>query len=656
MKNIYAVLLVTLLPLCHVAAWAGGAEEEIGNGIVAIDQKRYDEAYDFFTRFLNDNPDNQAGLYYRSVAALGRKSNAVALSDINQAMKKNSGFLKKAVIAKDELLVQRGLVYKAMGDDGKATSDFSEALVVNPVNVKALVGKGQVEADMGQLEQADSDFKQALTIDEANLPANLGLARNMMRRSEYGKAISLLSKMESLYPQNDDIYTMRGDAYLVMGKYREAFDDALVQITFKEDYNAELPQLVARAIQCDTYSLPKISEKVRNGENIDLWLQVRAQMNRQLDRYDEAIADYDKLENELKDVYAPVCVARGRCKFLKGDYAGAETDFKKAIELEDTPEAYAAWALLKMDEQKPDSALALINKAIDGAPDVANYYLTRGNVYVIKKNAERAIRDYETGINVDRQQTPLLYAKARMAKGRGQDATADLNHILSYELLPQPQENMKPQALHLLGKDEAAVEWQDRVLKKFPTAANCYRAALLFASMNMKGKAVEMLQKAANKGYRQFGIMQAEPELSNLKDNEEYTALLRKWKAGGSKTERKIADTTADSVKTTLPVIPCTVDGMMLTFTTNNDTAQIFTISKLDVQMLLKYGYMQKADVVRQRDSKSLDIMGVAEGDQVVLRTFKWGNKTLRNVTATVVEDPLAPILLTQGMLNVIDK
>ena len=72
--------------------------------------------------------------------------------------------------------------------------------------------------------------------------------------------------------------------------------------------------------------------------------------------------------------------------------------------------------------------------------------------------------------------------------------------------------------------------------------------------------------------------------------------------------------------------------------------------------MLLKYGYMQKNDVVSQRDKDKLDIMGIEPGSEVVLRTFKWGNKTLRNVTATIVEDPLAPIVLTQGMLNEIDK
>ena len=62
---------------------------------------------------------------------------------------------------------------------------------------------------------------------------------------------------------------------------------------------------MARAIQCDTYSLPKISAKVASGEKLDLWLQARAKMYELMDRYDDAIADYNALEQELKDTYAP---------------------------------------------------------------------------------------------------------------------------------------------------------------------------------------------------------------------------------------------------------------------------------------------------------------------------------------------------------------
>ena len=638
MKKIYAILLslIALIPLETKAASAN--ELEIGNGLLAIEEQRYDDAFKYFTNFLNDNSGNQVGLYYRSIAALGKGDKATALADINKAMNAKAGIMKKKEIKKDELLVQRGVVYLSMGQDNAAITDFSLALVVNPQNVSAYVNRGKAQAQKKDLDASDNDYKQALALEETNLQANLGLADNMTSRNDYNSAIDLLSKLNTLYPKNNAIYTQRGDAYQIMGKYKEAFDDAMEQISFQEDYTKCMPLLSARAIQCDTYSLPKISQKVTSGENLDLWLQVRAHIYSQLDRYDEAIADYNKLEETLGEEFAPVCASRGNCYRSKGDYAKACEEYKKAIYLEENADAYANWSAVKYNEGKLDSALVLVNKAVNTDPTNATYYYLRGRIREAQKNSD------------------LLYAHGALLAERKKNGANDFQNICDNEKLPLPAHNRKPLALHQQGRNTEAVEWQNKVLAKFPTAANYYDAGLLYASMNMQPKAIEMLDKAFNQGFSDFGKMKYERELRDISTTQEYAALLKKWDVADAKQSRKPAATKADTTKNDLPVIPCTVDGMMLTFTTSNDTAKIFTISVMDVQMLLKYGYMQKNDVVSQRDKEKLDIMGIEPGTEVVLRTFKWGNKTLKNVTATIVEDPLAPILLTQGMLNEIDK
>lgn len=654
MKKLLAIAFAfaSLLPLEMNAA---SNELEIGNGLVAIEEERFDDAYKYFTNFLNDNPGNQVGLYYRSLAALGKNDRATALSDINKAMTAKAGLMKKKEIKKDELMVQRGMVYMAMGQDDQAIADFSQAITINPENVAAYANRGKAQAHLKKLEEADTDYKQALSLEETNLPANLGLAENMMARNEYGQATALLSKLGTLYPKNNAVYTLRGDAYQMMGKYKEAFDDAMDQISFNEDYTKLMPLLSARAIQCDTYSLPKISNKIKAGESLDLWLQLRAKIYEQLDRYDEAIADYNKLEEQLGEEFAPVCTNRGNCYRKKGDYAAACNEYKKAIELEETADAYANWGMVKFNEGQLDSALVLMNKAVNTDPANASFYYQRGRIREAQNNSNQALRDYEMGLQVDRKASTLLYTHGLLAKANKKNGTTDLENIVDYEKVTLPANNRKPLALAQLGKSTEAVEWQNKVLAKFPTAANYYDAALLYATLDMQPKALDMLDKAFNQGYTSFGAMKYERELKEMSTTAEYAALMKKWNVADAKAPRKAA-TKTDTVKNDLPIIPCTVDGMMLTFTTSNDTAKIFTISIMDVQMLLKYGYMQKNDVVSQRDKDKLDIMGIEPGTEVVLRTFKWGNKTLKNVTATIVEDPLAPILLTQGMLNEIDK
>ncbi len=656
MRRIYTILLslTVLLPLELKAASAN--ELEIGNGLVAIEEQRFDEAFKYFTNFLNDNNGNQIGLYYRSIAALGKGDKATALSDINKAMTAKAGIMKKKEIKKDELLVQRGMVYLSMGQDDAAITDLSQALVANPSNVNAYVNRGKAQAQKKDLEASDNDYKQALSLEETNLQANLGLAENMISRNDYNGAIGLLSKLNTLYPKNNAIYTQRGDAYQIMGKYREAFDDAMEQISFQEDYTKCMPLLSGRAIQCDTYSLPKISRKISAGENLDLWLQVRAHIYEQLDRYDEAIADYNKLEETLGEEFASICASQGNCYRLKGENSKACAEFKRAIDLEETAEAYANWGAIKFNESKLDSALLLVNKAVNTDPSNANYYYLRGRIREAQKNYDQAQRDYEMGLQVDRKNSNLLYAHGALLTERKKNGSNDFANICDNEKVTLPANNRKPLALLQQGKSTEAVEWQNKVLAKFPTAANYYDAGLLYASMSMQPKALEMFDRAFNQGFSDFGKMKYERELKDISTTAEYAALMKKWNVADAKQNRKPVNTKADTAKSDLPIIPCTVDGMMLTFTTSNDTAKVFTISIMDVQMLLKYGYMQKNDVVSQRDKDKLDIMGIEPGTEVVLRTFKWGNKTLKNVTATIVEDPLAPILLTQGMLNEIDK
>lgn len=653
-KNI-PLLLLALTPLLPMRGIAASNELEIGNGVTAIEEQRYEEAYKYFTNFLNDNPGNQVGLYYRSQAALGKNDKATALQDINKAMTAKAGLMKKKEIKKDELLTQRGTVYMELGQDDNAINDFTQALALNPNNVQAYVKRGKAKAQKKELEASDNDYRKALEMEETNIEANLGLAENMMSRNEYSAATQLLSKLNTLYPKNNSVYTLRGDAYQLMGKYREAFDDAMDQVSFQEDYTKFMPLLTARAIQCDTYSLPKISNKVNSGNNLDLWLLVRAHIYEQFDRYDEAIADYNQLQESLGEEFAPVCAGRGECYRKKGETAQAAKEYQRALELEETPEAYANWSALKYNENKLDSALLLINKAVNLSPNTAAYYYQRGKIREAMNNNDQARREYEMGLQADRKSSTLLYAHGRMLKSNKKDGEADWQKIGDYEKVVCPTGNRMPLALAQLGKNTEAVEWQNKVLAKFPTAANYYDAGLLYAVLNMQPKALEMFDNAFNQGYSDFGALKYEKELKELSNTPEYAALMKKWNVADVKSVRKKVARN-DSTNSNLPIIPCTVDGMMLTFTTSSDTAKIFTISVMDVQMLLKYGYMQKHDIVSQRDRDKLDIMGLEPGTQVVLRTFKWGNKTLKNVTATLVEDPLAPILLTQGMLNEIDK
>ena len=59
----------------------------------------------------------------------------------------------------------RGLVYVAIGQLGKAESDFTQTVEINPELAEAYIHRGNIYVAMNQYEQAIQDFTKALEIN-----------------------------------------------------------------------------------------------------------------------------------------------------------------------------------------------------------------------------------------------------------------------------------------------------------------------------------------------------------------------------------------------------------------------------------------------------------------------------------------------------------
>ncbi len=392
-KNLRHLLLTLGLLLISINA-NSKATEEIGSGVRALSDQNYDYAYQFFDSYVKSNPDDGVGYYFRSQAAYYKKNNAQALSDINRALKSGKGIFKKQGITTDDMLIQRGLIYQATHNLPQAIADYTAAVQENGQNINAYINRGKSYAEIQQIAQSDSDYTQALVIDETNLDALLGIAQNKISRHQYQEAIATLNNADGLYPEEAAIYSMRGDAYQMIGKKKEAFDDIYRLIQNKDDYNSLLNLLVNRALQCDLYSLPRIGEKIAQGDTPDLWLQARARVYEAEGEYDKAIADYNQLQNILKEPFAQLCVGRGNCEAGQGDLKAAREDYNKALELEDLASGYAGLSQIMSRSGKSDSAYYYINKAIAKNPENADYYYQKGQIKETMADSAEALKDY----------------------------------------------------------------------------------------------------------------------------------------------------------------------------------------------------------------------------------------------------------------------
>lgn len=95
--------------------------------------------------------------------------------------------------------------------------------------------------------------------------------------------------------------------------------------------------------------------------------------------------------------------------------------------------------------------------------------------------------------------------------------------------------------------------------------------------------------------------------------------------------------------------VPCKINGTEMQFIFDTGASDI-TMSLTEVIFLYKQGKLSEDDFIGTQQYQIAD-GSVAEGTIVNLRTVTIGNRTLRNVQASIVHNMEAPLLLGQSAL-----
>ena len=101
-------------------------------------------------------------------------------------------------------------------------------------------------------------------------------------------------------------------------------------------------------------------------------------------------------------------------------------------------------------------------------------------------------------------------------------------------------------------------------------------------------------------------------------------------------------------------VVPIKINGVLMEFIFDTGASTI-SISQTEALFLLKQGKLTKEDFLGTQNF--IDANGdISEGTVVSLKTVEVGNKTLKNVQASIVGNLKAPLLFGQSALNQFGK
>ncbi len=262
-------------------------------GLVALDQRHYDEAGPLLTRALDLDPKNASALNNMGVLALNQRRFDEARTYLERAVDRNPGNPK--------IVNNVGLLALEQGRYDDARTWLTRSVTMDPLEVDTLNNLGKLALDEGRYDEARPYLTKALDLDPKSVDAlnNMGLLS--LDQGRHDEAMSWLTKALDLDPRNVNALNNMGTLAL----RRERYDEARTCLT--------------KALALD----PEYANALYNMGVLALDQK----------RYDEAIPWLTKVL-DLNPKNAVALNNLGWCLMNQGQYEKARKQFQKALEID----------------------------------------------------------------------------------------------------------------------------------------------------------------------------------------------------------------------------------------------------------------------------------------------------------------------------------
>ena len=670
--------LLTLIALLLVVGVQGGYTQKKNNSSnynykrameILDNDGNPDEALEWLNKQLQENPKHGDALIARAMYFYSKEEYGKSLSDLNNAIKY---YNKHNEYKMSSIYTGRAMVYEDMGELEKAIADYTTAYN----NAKKedtslshitsiLESRAHIYYTQKNYSAADNDYRLMLKHDEVNQAAMVGLARNMIMREEYKAAIEMLNNCEKYNKDYDQTYCFRLQAYDKLGEIDKAIDDAIEYYGISDNLDIELVESTLKKHL--SYALAKVSEKLNSADE-DMrtyWMVLKGQIYALGYDYTSAIDLYNQLEKEYGE-NVNTTYYRAQWYAEIDDYDRAIADMLKCVEETAEKKVYPVMHLTSFYRQNGqfDEAIKWASKLIDLIPTDAFGYYLRGWCNELKGNDKEAMKNYNAGIDVDKEY-PYIYlmrGEQYLKQGDKERANADFEEILKQDTIAEDG-TCRMYALHFLSRDAEAIEWMDKVIANDPdNKGHYYDQACLYARMGRLQESVAALRTAFEKDYRAFAHIEADDDMDAIREMPEFKALIKEYKAKPIRIEEEeVENTSSDLIASTSEVqmrkmrsgvyeVPCTINDLPLKFIFDTG-ASTTTISSVEAAFMLKNGYLKENDI-RGKEYYSTATGEIHEGTVIRLREIKIGDAVLRNVDASVTHSQQAPLLLGQSVME----
>ena len=635
----------------------------------------YEKALGLLGKQLQSSPGDVKALVFRCQLNRDLGHYGEALADINAAIKNNN---RKSGFSEASLYWWKAWVYDAMGDRDGNMRNLELAYSAARKNRK---NEGENYAKLchnycDKLTRAGRDAeslaicRELMKEDESDIVAASLAARNMLAAGNIEGAGSIIREYSRFGSDNTEFDYAAMKYWEAVGDKHKAVDAAL---DYAGHYDAEQIGVVIKALKADRkYSEAMLRKRIKDGaENKPTWQATLALYYYYTLDFEPALKELLQMIDEYggKDELAGYVAS---CYDRLGMPEEAVRTLGEAEEVqikEDPPYYYCVLGDYYQDCGRYDDAITVLDKAIEEDPADAFAYYKSGWCYEFLGDDTKALERYSLGIEMDDSYPYIFLMRGEiyLKQGKKELADADFKAVVEKDTVLSDG-SCRQYALHFLGRDKEALEWQDSLAVKFPDdPGTYYDQACLYSCMGRTEDALKAIKTALERGYNNFRHIADDDDLDPIRNIPEFVSLVEKYKAEHlafvERLRGELRAESADSLDsgTITEVafkrhqggtfeIPCEVNGLPLQMLFDTGASSV-TLSSVEANFMLKNDYLSAKDLGGKEYYRIAD-GGVTEGTLVTLREVKIGDFVLKNVKASVVTSQKAPLLLGQSVME----
>ena len=210
------------LSLFFLMIFVGGAFAQQGTHLLikanrASLEKRYDEAIQYYSQYIQLNPKDFRGYFNRGTTEYNAGRHVDGISDFSRCLELNPIY--------KEAYYYRAKCAQAIKSYDKAIADFSHVLAIDSLNVGFLKARADCYFSMAAHDKALQDLNAAAKVNKLDGHIYQARAEVKTAMGQYYEAIVDYDMVEMLIPEFKMVHHLKGNLYQKLGMLDEACEE-----------------------------------------------------------------------------------------------------------------------------------------------------------------------------------------------------------------------------------------------------------------------------------------------------------------------------------------------------------------------------------------------------------------------------------------------